>query len=70
MSGLAIGLISGELLLYWSTLAALLFNTILLFWLGLTILLNAERHTWGSMLASTGMLLGGIFFASYTAIVR
>lgn len=67
LAGLAQGLTTGEFLLYWSTLAALLFNTILLFWLALTILLNTERHTWGSLLASTGMLLGGIFFAAYTA---
>jgi len=67
VAGLAIGLTPGEFLLYWSTLAALLFNTILLFWLGLTILLNAERHTWGSLLASAGMLLGAVFFAAYTA---
>jgi len=65
--GLAEGLTTGQFVLYWATLSALLFNTILLFWLGLTILLNVERHTWGSWLAGSGLLLGGAFFAAYLA---
>ena len=39
-------------------LAVSLFNTILLLWLGLTVLLNAERRTWGIWAAGGGLLLG------------
>jgi signal transduction histidine kinase len=53
-----------------STIMAIsLINTILLIWLGLTVLLNAERRTWGAWLAGSGLLLGGIFFISHTAIL-
>src|SRR5512145_1347851 len=60
---------SGILLLDWAVLAVSLFNTILLSWLGLTVLLNAERRTGGLWLAGGAMLLGGVFFFSHTAIV-
>jgi signal transduction histidine kinase len=39
------------------------FNTILLFWLGLTVLLNAERRrNWGVWVSTAGLLVGGVFF--------
>lgn len=44
-------------------------NTILLFWLGATVLLNAERRGWGVWLAGGGLLLGGAFFVSHSAIL-
>ena len=61
---------SGSFLLDWASLTVSLFNTILLLWLGLTVLLNAERRTWGIWLAGGGLLLGGAFFVSHTAILR
>ena len=60
---------SGMFLLDWAVMVVSLFNTILLFWLGLTILLNAERRTPGIWLAGGGMLAGGAFFLSHTAIL-
>jgi signal transduction histidine kinase len=56
-------------LLDWAALAVSLFNTILLLWLGMTLLLNAERRAWGVWLAGGGMLMGGLFFVSHTAIL-
>ena len=50
-------------------LAISLANTILLFWLGLTVLLNTERRTPGLYLAGGALLLAGAFFLSHTAIV-
>jgi hypothetical protein len=55
--------------LNWAIMAISLINTILLVWLGLTVLFNAERRTWGSWLAGGGLLLGGLFFISHTAIL-
>lgn len=55
-------------LLNWAILALSLFNTILLIWLGLTILLNAERRAWGVWLIGGGILAGAFFFVSHTAI--
>lgn len=55
-------------LLDWAIRAVSLFNTIALLWLGLTVLLNTERRTWGSLLAAGGLLVGGLFFAAHTLI--
>jgi signal transduction histidine kinase len=60
---------TGSLFLNWATMAVSLFNTILALWLGLTVLLSAERRTWGIWLASGGLLLGGVFFVSHSAIL-
>ena len=60
---------SGSLFLDWATLAVSLFNTILTLWLGLTVLLNAERRTLGIWLAGGGLLLGAAFFFSHSAIL-
>lgn len=60
---------NNEFVLEWAILAVSLFNTILLLWLGLTVLLNAERRTWGIWLAGGGMLTGGAFFVSHSIIV-
>ena len=60
---------SETLLLDWAIMAVSLFNTILLTWLGLTVLLNADRRDWGIWLASAGLLLGGAFFVSHTAVL-
>jgi signal transduction histidine kinase len=47
--------------------AVSLFNTILLLWLGLTVFLNAQNRSWGTYLASGGLLLGGAFFLAHSA---
>lgn len=60
---------TGHLYLDWAILAVSLFNTILLLWLGLTILLNAERRTWGLWLTGGSLLLGAAFFISHSAIL-
>jgi signal transduction histidine kinase len=60
---------SGVFLLDWAALAVSLFNTVLFGWLGLTVLLNAARRSWGIGLASGGMLLAGLFFLSHTIIL-
>lgn len=60
---------SGHLLLDWAVLSVSLFNTIVLLWLGLTVLLNAERRTWGIWVAGGGLLVGGAFFVSHSAIL-
>ncbi len=60
---------SDSILLNWAITAVSFFNTILLLWLGATVLLNAERRDWGVWLATGGLLLGGAFFVSHTAIL-
>lgn len=60
---------SGYFLLDWATMAVSLFNTILLLWLGLTVLLNADKRSWAVWLAGSGLLLGGFFFVSHSAIL-
>jgi signal transduction histidine kinase len=61
--------VTGVFLLDWAIMTVSLFNTVLLLWLGLTVLLNAERPTWGIWLAGGGLLLGGAFFVSHSAIL-
>lgn len=56
-------------LLDWSIIAISFFNTIVLLWLGLTVILNVERRTWGTWVAGIGLLFGGVFFAGHSAIV-
>lgn len=60
---------SDILLLDWAIMAVSLFNTILLTWLGLTVVFNSDRRDWGVWIATTGLLLGALFFLSHTAIV-
>ncbi|HFQ95447.1 MAG TPA: hypothetical protein ENK30_02635 [Anaerolineae bacterium] len=55
--------------LYWAALAVSLANVIMLGWLALTVLLNAERRhllVWG---AGGGLFVGCAFFVSHTAIL-
>lgn len=59
---------SDDLLLNWAIMAISFFNTILLLWLAVTVLANAENRVWGIWLAAGGLLLGGAFFVSHTAI--
>jgi two-component sensor histidine kinase len=60
---------SGLFWLDWSRLVVSLFNTVVLAWLGLTVLLNADRHHWGVWLMGGGLLGGAAFFVSHTAIL-
>ena len=60
---------TGNFVLDWAIQAVSLFNVILLIWLGLTVLLNAERVTGGILLAGGGLLMGGAFFISHSAIL-
>ncbi len=53
----------------WATLAVSIFNTILLLWLGLTVLLNSERRSPGVWVAGSGLLMSGLFFLSHTALL-
>ena len=60
---------TSSFLLNWAVMAVSLTNIVLMLWLGLTVLLNAERRTWGAWLAGGGLLLGSIFFISHSAIL-
>ena len=60
---------TGAFYLDWAVVAVSLANATLLTWLGLTVLLNAERRTWGIWLAGCGLLMGGAFFFSHSAIL-
>ena len=57
-------------LLPWGMFAVSLFNLVLLLWLGLTILLNAQERNWGTYLAGFGFLTGAIFFLLHTAALN
>lgn len=53
----------------WAIISLSFFNTIALLWLGLTVLLNAERRVWGTWAAGGGLIVGGLFFAGHSAVV-
>src|SRR5690606_19263976 len=50
-------------------IAVSIFNASLFSWLGLTVLLNSDRRTWGIWITSSGLLLGALFSISHSAIV-
>ncbi|MEP7291695.1 MAG: ATP-binding protein [Chloroflexota bacterium] len=54
---------------YWAAITVSLANTILLLWLGLMVLMNAERRSWGVLLIGFSLLAGGAFFVSHTVIL-
>ncbi|EFO81499.1 integral membrane sensor signal transduction histidine kinase [Oscillochloris trichoides DG-6] len=56
-------------LLDWALISGSFFNTITLLWLGMTVLLSAERRTWGTWLAGGGLVFGGLFFIGHTIVV-
>lgn len=60
---------NSDLFLQWAPMAVSLFNTILPVWLGLTVLLNAEKRTLGIWMAGGGLLMGAFFFLSHTIIL-
>jgi len=63
------GKVTGIFWLDWAAMALSLANTILLIWLGTTVLFNVEQRSWGGWLAAIGLYFGGIFFISHTAIL-
>ncbi|CAN5466958.1 hypothetical protein BH10CHL1_BH10CHL1_10560 [soil metagenome] len=62
-------MMTGNFWLDWALMAVSLANVILLTWLGLMVLLNAERRRWGIWLIGGGILMGGGFFVCHTAIL-
>jgi hypothetical protein len=60
---------TGLFTLDWAILSISLFNMIVLFWLALTVLLNSDRHNNGVWMMGGGLILGGTFFVSHTAIL-
>lgn len=56
--------------LNWLGIAISVYCTVLMLWLGLTILLNAERRVWGVWLAGGSLILGATFFVSHTIILQ
>jgi signal transduction histidine kinase len=60
---------TSDLPLDWATLAISIFNTILLLWLGLTVILNAEQRSLGVWISGGGLLMSSLFFLSHTAIL-
>lgn len=60
---------SGNLYLDWPILTLSIFNTIILLWLGLIVLLNAERRHWGVYLVGGGFILGWTVFLSHTILI-
>ena len=60
---------TGMFYLDWATMSMSLLNTVLLLWLGVTVLLNAERRSWGVWSAGIGLLMGSAFFVSHSAML-
>ncbi len=60
---------TGDWRLDWPILSISIFNTVLLIWLSLTVLLNAEKRDWGVWLVGGGLLSGALFFVSHTALI-
>jgi signal transduction histidine kinase len=60
---------SGNFWLDWAVLSLSIFNTAVLTWLGLTVLLNAEHRRLGIWLTASSLLMGGLFFLSHSVIV-
>jgi hypothetical protein len=56
-------------ILDWAIIAVSIFNTIILIWLGLMVLLNADRRRWGTWAAGGGFLFAGLFFIGHSSIV-
>ncbi len=60
---------TGILPIDWLVLTVSLFNTGLLAWLGLTVLLTAQPRTPGAVAAGASLLVAAAFFVSHSAIV-
>jgi signal transduction histidine kinase len=53
----------------WALVSISLFDALLLIWLGLTVVLNAERRDWGVRLVAAGFISGASFFICHTVII-
>src|SRR5262245_63218892 len=53
----------------WAIISVSFFNTVAFLWLGLTVLLNAERRRWGTWAAGSALILAGLFFVGHSAVV-
>lgn len=62
-------LLNNFALLQWAAMSVSLFNTVLLLWLGLTVLLNAERRNWGIWVAGGGLLGAAAFFVGHSVML-
>lgn len=62
-------MITGLFFLDWALISVSLFNAMLMLWLGLTVMLTAERRTWGVWMIEEGLLLGALFFVVHTVIL-
>jgi signal transduction histidine kinase len=60
---------SSDFPLDWATLVVSIFNTILLLWLGLTVILNSEHRSPGVWVAGAGLLMSSLFFLIHTVIL-
>ena len=58
-----------EFLLYAGVQAVSLFNTVILLWLGLTVILTGDRRKPATIAGSAGLLLGALFFMGHTFII-
>lgn len=58
-----------EFLLYAGVQAVSLFNTVILLWLGLTVILTGDRRKPATIAGSAGLLLGALFFMGHTLII-
>lgn len=66
----AMGGMTSDAVLNWALVALSSFNTIISIWLGLTVLLNAERRTWGVWLAGVSLFISGVFFIFHTLLLE
>ena len=55
--------------LYSALLAISLFNTVLLIWLGLSVVLNTERRRGGVWLMGGGLAFGGVVFLAHSGVL-
>lgn len=44
-------------------------NATLLLWLGFTVILNAQKRSWGIWLGGCGLLVGGLFFLLHSIVI-
>lgn len=58
-----------DFLLSWFQIAASFFVTMLLFWLGFSIVLASEKKSFGVWFGGLGFIGGGIFFAAHTVML-
>ena len=63
------GPLSGNPIIDWAGLSISLFDTILLVWLGISVYLNAEKHSPGIILVTEGLMTGTAFFIVHTVIL-